>query len=472
MSDVVLIHSPISFWHEGDYVGDQTSNPPIGLLYIAAKLEGLGIDVEVYDVFPERLTIESILAKLEASRPKLIGISAVTFGTRIAVLIAEAIKTHYSDDAPIGLGGMHISTDPGFIDRYPCFDFGVIGEGENILYDIYLDICKGSKPRGIYEADLIKDLDGLPFPARHLVDSRNYYSPHQNREMEVPVATMIASRGCPYRCAFCSLPPNRSRYRTRSGRNIVDEMEAIYDQCQGRYSFVCDTMTVNRQRTLEMCREIKQRGLKVKWLANTRVNLVDDEMIESMAETGCTDLFFGVESGNPRIRNDVIDKKITDDEIFRAIKLCRKHGIQSNIYMMLGFPSETMTEIKDTIEFGPKSKADFMGIHITWPQPGSIIYDQAIAEGRLPADTIDRYVRGDNHEVKEFWPVYVPDGITHEQLVEAKKLAYRHFYLNPGWVGRRLKTYIRDPGKIMTDSKMVKVGIHTLMHGASKSAES
>jgi len=472
MIDVLLIHAPISFENRDTPLGDQTSNPPIGLLYIASYLEKEGFNVKVIDPVPQGLSLKKVINEIKKYKPKIIGISAVTFGTRSAVEIAKKIKENFGNKIPIGLGGMHISCDPDFIKRYPYFDFGVIGEGEEVMAKLTKKAIEKKKIKGIYEAQIIKNLDDLPFPARHLVNPSNYYPPH-GKKTGKPVATMISSRGCPYRCTFCSQPKNRAAYRIRSGKNIVDEMEKIYDYCDGKYSFVCDTMTMYKQKTIDMCNEIIKRKLKVKWLANTRVNLVDEELIAKMAEAGCTDLFFGVESGNSHIRNDVVHKNITDRQIETAMKLCWKYKIQSNIYMMLGFPTETKKEIEDSITYPTKIGADVMGIHITWPQPGSPLYDEAIRDKIIPKTVVDDYVQGKYGEsVTAYWPVYVPKGLELRDLVEAKKRAYRKFYLRPAWLIRRLQWYFKTPEKFFSDFGEIGAVLSALFTGATGSVES
>lgn len=472
MADVVLIHAPITFDFSKP-IGDQTSSPPIGLLYIAAYLEKYGLSVKLYDPAPQKLSLKKLMANIAKDRPKVVGISAVTFGARTAVQIAKAIKEKFGKKIVVGLGGMHISTDPTFIKRFPYFDFGVIGEGEIEMYKLTKKIFNGHKVSGIYNAEIIQNLDELPFPANHLIDQKNYFSPHQGQKKEAKLpATMISSRGCPYNCTFCSKPVNRARYRVRSGKNIVDEMELNYDSCGGVYGFMCDTMTLFKDKTIEMCDEIEKRGLKVKWVANTRVDLFDEELAMRMARAGCTSLFFGVESGNPRVRNEVAQKRITDEQIFKAIKLCWKYRVQSNIYMMVGFPTETWKELEDTINFPLLAGADIIGVHITWPQPGSILFQQAIKEGIIPQNVIDDFVIGKfGDDPLTFWPVYIPKGLTLEDLIMAKKKAYRKFYLRPSWFFKRIIWYFRTPQRFIQDLGEIKTGVRAILTGSTGSAE-
>jgi len=122
--------------------------------------------------------------------------------------------------------------------------------------------------------------------------------------------------------------------------------------------------------------------------------------------------------------------------------------------MMVGFPNEMPKDLNNTINFPPKKGAVFMGIHITWPQPGSVLYDEAIRNGIIDRDIVDNFVNGrTGYEAHNFWPIYLPKGVTLRQLIHAKKKAYRNFYLRPGWIFQRLKWYLQDPSKILQDVK-------------------
>ena len=147
-------------------------------------------------------------------------------------------------------------------------------------------------------------------------------------------------------------------------KNIVDEMEAIYDTCDGNYTFVDDVLTLNQNKTIELCDEIIKRGLgdKVKWNGMTRAEILGEKLVAKMAKAGCNDLFFGIESGSERVRTDVIAKKISNEEIKDAVSLCRKYGIVTNFFLMVGFPTETHEEIQETVEIGKKSGADMVAI--------------------------------------------------------------------------------------------------------------
>lgn len=472
MSDVVLIHSSIGFYNEKSVVADQTSNPPMGLLYIAAYLEKKGISVRLIDPHPERLSLKDVLKEIKKEKPMVIGISSMTPGIRTAVRLAEAIRKNFGKKLYIGIGGIHPSVDFTFINRYPVFDFQVIGEGEITFYEVVKGILKGKKPKKIYQGKLIENLDDLPFPARHLLKG-DYFCPHDKSQALDPEVTIISSRGCPFHCIFCSKPSFRNMYRYRSAKNIVDEMEETYPLCKGKYSFVDDTMGTNREKAIEFCDEVILRGLKVKFAAQMRPTDANDTLFKKLAEAGCREAFFGVESGNVRIRNEVIKKMVPEKKLYETVKLCRKYGIQSNFYLMLGFPTETWEDIKDTINVGVKTKVDFVGLHITQIIPGSELYNLAIREGKMSPKLLDKYIKGELGEnFFEVFPKYVPDGMTIRDLERARTIAYRKFFFNPGWILRRLISYPKHFDRFLRDCRTFFLGVYVLVYGHTKSAAS
>lgn len=476
MTEVILIHSPmvvnkrVDGWRSAP--GDEVSTYHLGLLYLAGYLEKNGVSVKILDVTAQRLTLEDIMETVGKESPSLIGISATSAGLRSAVRLCEALKKEYN--VPVCLGGAHLNCDPHFIDRFPVFDFGIEGEGEKTLYDCYVKVKKGEKVKGLLHGEVVEPLDAIPFPARHLVNYKIYV--REESKGSLPAAGILGSRGCPFECSFCSIPIIKHKVRYRSAKNVVDEMEAIYDSCNGRYSFVDDVLTLNKKKTIELCDEILRRGLKVQWCGMTRAEILSEDLVEKLAAAGCYDLFFGVESGNERIRDEVIEKKITNEEIRSAVELCRKYGIHTNLFLLVGFPSETMVEIEDTVNIGVEVKADMIGIHNTVPFPGTDIFRYAVKEGMMPADMIDRFVRGEGWDDKETfyekWPLFIPKGLTYQDLTEAKKRAYRKFYLRFEWFLSRIHHWLHTPYRFKEDWSLIKVAPYALLRGKTKGSMS
>lgn len=480
MIDVLLINSPMVLNRRGSSYfvseGDEKSNYPMGILYIAAYLRKHEVRVQVMDITAAGYTLEDILERVASEKPVLVGISAMTPGLRSAVVIAEELKRKFGDSVTVGLGGSHVNSDLKFTERFPVFDFSVLGEGEKTTLDIVRRLQAGEKVRGIIQGVPIDDLEEIPPPARDLINYKDYFRDEESAKGRKPAATMLSSRGCPFHCSFCSIPVIRHKVRIRDAKSVVDEMEAIYDTCDGAYSFVDDVLTLNKTSMIALCREILDRKLKVRWMGMTRANLLSEEMVAFMARAGCTDLFFGVESGSERVRNEVIQKRVTDKEIADSVALCRKHGIHVSLFLMAGFPGETWEDLKATINIGSKVKADLIGIRITVPFPGTDVFDYAVKENIIPATITDDYASGKltarSASFKDVWPLFVPKGLTMEDLVRAKKRTYYRFYLDPTWMFRRVKLWFRDHERFREDLKLFKVAPYALVKGKTKGSMS
>ena len=476
MADIILIHAPLVVFRKGEVFfrsGDEFSNYPMGLMYLASFLEKQGLSVKILDVTPDRLTQEDILDIIELEQPTLVGIGATSASVRSAIKIVRAIKIKYKN-IPVCFGGAHINCDPEFFNRVDTgFDFCIVGEGEQTLYDAYCKLKSGEKVVGTLHGEAV-DLDQIPFPARHLIRQQNYEGTENGMKAAIPTATMLGSRGCPFKCTFCSIPSIKHKVRYRSAKNIVDEMEAIYHTCNGYYSFSDDVLTLHEKRSIELCDEILRRGLRVRWSGMTRVDIVSEELISKLAAAGCHDLYFGVESGSERIRNEVIDKKVDDKEIYDAIQLCKKYKIQTWLFLMVGFPSETKEDVEDTVQIGRKMGADFIGIHLTIPYPGTKIYDYALEKNIISHDLFDKFAQGIDWDDKETfndrWPYLIPDGLTHHYMVASKKRAYHNHYLRPQWALSRLRHWLISSDRFKADLKLMKMAPHALLMGVTKTS--
>ena len=475
MSDVLLIHAPIILYRDKSEIeqfrwhgGDERSYQPFGILYLAACLEKASHSVTIMDVAPEGKTLEDILLEIDMIKPKVIGISSMTTSIPSAVALAQSIKQKYGNSIPVGLGGVHLCCDPTFLERFKMFDFGVVGEGEKTFINIVGRIKKGERISGTFQGEITEDLGDIPFPARHLMNSKIYLREEQLK-FEVPAAGIMGSRGCPYHCSFCCIPSIGRRVRIRSAKNVIDEMESIYDTCRGFYSFVDDCFTISKEHTLSFCQEIINRKLDAKWIISTRANTMDEEVAKALARAGCTDVYFGVESGNERVRNEVIKKQVTDKQIARAIAVCKKERILTNLFLMVGFPGETKKEMMDTTRIGNKMGADMIGIHITMPLPGTEIFNYCVKNKIIHEDIIDRYARGEmGRGFRDVWPLFVPEGYTLKDLIDIKKKTYMNFYLSPAWILRRIKTWFLIPNKFKEDIKLFKIALHVFATGGTK----
>lgn len=184
----------------------------------------------------------------------------------------------------------------------------------------------------IVQGKNVSNLDDIPFPARHLLE-KNLYG--EGRERFAPI---MASRGCPYNCIFCSKPILGRGVRHRSPKNVVNEMESIGDECHWLFVFADDTFTINRNLVAQLCKEMIDRKIEAEWQCETRINLVDEDLLEMMKKAGCRRIEFGVESGCERIRINIVHKNFTNDQMMKAFSLQEIWHTNSRI-SHVGFPN-------------------------------------------------------------------------------------------------------------------------------------
>lgn len=465
--DVTLIYPP-SFFPEQKSGQDSFKSyqlgksktgiwPPLGLLYIASSLKQQNISVDFIDAFVSGMSLDDVINHLKAIKPKVVGISTTSLQIRAAVQLAEKIKQIFGDSIYVCLGGPHISIDPDFVKRFPCFDFGVAGEAEITFPKIVRDILNNKKPDKFYTSVSPDDLDRLPLPARELVDIHDYFP------AEEPYFSLLTMRGCPFKCIFCSRVAVSDRVRYRTPSLVVDEIELIIKNNKiNTFVFLDDSFTLKKSHTMEFCREIIKRGLKINWTCNTRANLFDEELVQYMKKAGCHLILIGVESGDEKFRNEVIHKKVKDDEIRNLIKWCRQEKLKLGCYLMLGFPGETMAEIKKTVDFAVKFDMDLMSIHTTTVYPGSELHEILLKKQQKNIiDQWDKYARGEM-SMDDLSLMYIPDNLTLKDLQAARKKAYLKFYFRPRIIFKQL---IEDLSSLKNLKLHARIALSLLRHG-------
>ncbi len=211
---------------------------------------------------------------------------------------------------------------------------------------------------------------------------------------------------------------------------------------------------------------MKNLSFKPRWEALSRVNYINNDLLKAMKEMGCYKLCFGVESGSERIRNDIIKKNVTDDQIKIATQLCWNNGIEPDHFLMLGFPTETKEDILKTINCPLVFKPNIFGLHITQPFPGSQLFDEAIREGIIEENVIDKYIDGVYGETfNGAWPKYIPKDVTYEDLIRYRNSAYKRFYLSPRYIIKRIFKDFKSYTKLKFD---IKNGLSLMINGRSK----
>lgn len=421
-----------------------TNLPHLGLGYLAGAIEVKGYKSKILDCSAEGLNNLDVIEFIKNDNPRIIGLTVTTPSLNAVFLLVNLIKKNIKN-CEIIIGGPHVTIDSGIV-REMDLNFGLMGEAEKSLplfLDYYLhnkcniDSIDGLvyRENGTYKInppEVIKDIDSIALPARHLYNHNCYYNPH----FEGNITSLLTSRGCPFSCSFCSYSTIRRNYRKRSIQNVILEIKHIVDSLNIKtIEFVDDIFTVDMKRTFDLCNEIMKNNLGFKWVCQTRPNLVSRELLEVMKKAGCSKISFGIESGSERIRKEVIGKNIPDKVIVETIKTCKELGILVATNIILGHPNETKQDIKNSIKFIIKLNPDFVLITPLCILPDSPLFNIAQREKRINSDIYNRYMRGD-----ALFPIYEHDGIRRKFLIKMVRRGYLLFYLNPKKIIQILKS--------------------------------
>jgi anaerobic magnesium-protoporphyrin IX monomethyl ester cyclase len=421
--------------------------PPIGLALIAAILEKAGYPVTLLDANALQLNPEAVADLV--TDVDVVGITAMTPTIGTALQIAHCLKEQ-SPHVKIILGGPHVTLLPEeTMVSSNDIDVLVLGEGDVTVIDL-LKVIENqqslSSVKGIsYRQDgkiihtsnrsPIIDMDTLPYPAYHLLPWKKY-KPHPPHGMAMPFGAMVTSRGCPYRCAYCSKPVFGSKYRAQSPERVVEEMEYLQRKFGiNEIAFYDDSFTIDKKRVHAIADKIITKKLKIVWTCETRVNLVDKELLTHMKAAGCYAVAYGIESASPEIIK-TIQKDITITQVEAAVSASRQLGLQVVGYFMLGSPGETSQTIQDTITFAKKLKVDFAQFSITTPFPATELYE--MYKRNNPEDIPwEKFVYAGTDNPAS--PVFESDNLTRQDLVKWVSYAYREFYLRPAYIWQRLR---------------------------------
>jgi len=442
---VLLINPPWRLSKEARFLRLHSISPPLGLAYMAAVLELNEIEVEILDAAVEELSLAEIVQRVEQYNPTMVGVTATTPLIFVAAETIRAIKRHLPSVVTI-LGGVHISALPKeTMQTYPEIDIGVLGEGELTL----LDLARGKnlkKTDGIvYRHDsrilftqsraFIRDLDDLPLPARHLLPDLRRYKLAPSNFSRTPVTTMITSRGCPFGCIYCNKQVFGNSYRYTSPQRVLSEMRELVSRYKMREVKIWDdTFTLNQDRVKQICKMMCKERIDLTWSCETRVDLVNAELLAAMRKAGCWCIDYGIESGNQEILNK-IGKGVTLEQIRRAVQMTKDAGIKTRGYFMIGLPGDTPKTIAQTLDFSKSLDLDFATFFITTPFPATKLYDLAEREGEGTIFTRDW---SEYYSLNEGKVLFVPKSLTERELKDLLTKAYHDFYLRPSYIWKMI----------------------------------
>ncbi len=400
--------------------------PPLGLAYLAGVLRAQGRPAEILDAYALGWSWRRFRDELARRRPDVLGLSAMT---PVADVAARAARVARPYAGRIVLGGPHpTALEHGVLAACPELDHAVAGEGEPVIGP-YLDWLAAGEPgppppgviaRGhpLVPAAAPADLDGMPWPARELLPRHRYRYLMATRP---GFATMITSRGCPFRCSFCDKSVSGSGWRARSARSVVDELEHLVRALGvGFVNLYDDNFTLHRRRVAAICEAILARGLDVQWKCEARVDGVSAELLALMRRAGCRVVAYGVESADPGTLA-LLRKDVTLEKVRRAFALTREAGLRSMAYIILGAPGEDAEAVRATLRFVREIGADYVQFSTLTAFPGTPLFESY--RGRA--------ARGVSGPVDSDADRVTVTDLPPEQLAALLRQAWRGFYLRP-----------------------------------------
>ncbi|KAA0249759.1 MAG: radical SAM protein [Candidatus Jettenia sp. AMX1] len=479
---------------------------PLGLSYLSSTLKKAGHQVTLYDADcnvspkgidytrlpdkyhtyvkelknPENPIIKEIPRVFEKFQPDAVGITVMTPKAASAFLVASLVK-RYNKNCYVIFGGPHATLKADeILKNTRDVDFVINGEGETSMLELVnilstadtgshagngktdispalsnvygLSYRDGNKNIHNATGRFIDNLDCLPFPDRESLLGLHTYTSED-------MGLLMGSRGCPYNCSYCATQIWTKKVRYRSLTNILEEIKYVYQRYGTRqFTFKDDSFTIHRKRVLEFCDCLSDAGIKINWDCNTRVDLVDSELLKAMKKAGCNSIKVGIESGSERILK-LIDKGITLERIKESSRLFREAGIHWTAYFMMGIPTETKEDTKHTLDLLYEIKPGFASIGVYEPFPGTRLFDIGVESGLLNKemsyeDFFTRipsgyYLKDVNRRI---------DTMSHEDfavLENELKNAFHHY--NKGFIRifERVKArsylYVNNPGIFFND---------------------
>lgn len=437
---IVLVTPPYERIAKGyEFVKHITNrSPSLGLLHLAAAVREEGyqpsiIESDIFDLSPDE-----VVAQILTEKPAFVGITLFTVGTWIASEIARKIKLKRPDIKVI-IGGPHVSSmGVETMERFPEFDVAVVGEGEEVLIRLLKAWREGTPlqdvPALIFrDPDAInvrilstpklainKDLDRLPFPAWDLLpDFPNAYLPAVYDFPKGPVASIAASRGCPFHCKFCDTSTFGASVRAYTPERVFEMMQHLQQRWGIRHVlFVDDLFTASKKRTTKLCNLIIDSGLQMTWSCASRVDVINPETLKLMKQAGCWEMSFGLESGSNELLQKM-DKSASLDKSVRAIHWADEAGIRSKGLFMLGYPGENEETMAQTKAFVKSIPLTIMNLTKFTPYPGSPIY----------RDIYGTNIRDDHWEKMNGMNfIWTADGLSRDRLNQMYRKILTAFY--------------------------------------------
>lgn len=368
---------------------------PYNLCLLAAMIEDI-CEVNIIDANAMEMNEVDLTAALAKFKPDVVGITVLMDQYGLAGHYAAKIAKSYDRDVKVVMGGVYPTMNSDKVISDPNVDYAVIGEGEYVFRDLlgYFMGERSIPERGVAyrlngkvinggHSDFIKNLDALPLPAYDLIDFERYVNNPVFRKSvdsprKYPYARILTSRGCPYRCIFCQVESiSGGKFRGRSAENVLNEIQWLKEQ-YGVQSLIFDddNLFIDRKRAEAIFQGMIDRNFNMPWgaIAVSAFKL-DDELIELMKKGGCEYMDIAIESGTERVLKNIVNKPLNLEHAKKVAAKARKEGIYLAANFIVGFPTETWDEIRQTIKFAEDLNVNYVKIYSPIPLPKTRLWE-------------------------------------------------------------------------------------------------
>lgn len=368
---------------------------PMGIAHLSSAIKAAGHSSALMD-YTWGGGIEDCICKIKSELPDLIAISMFSGMRDFVIELAKDIKSNF--DTPIIAGGPHPTVASLETINVPYIDMICIGEGEDTICELLSRMGKKQDPEGLKGlwfkrgGDIIKnevrplreDLDDYPFADRKLFDFRRYLKARNG------VVDIIAGRGCPYKCTYCINPYLQKLYdgkgkfiRKRSVGNVVEEIVRLSELYEIKgIAFHDDVFTISKTWLREFA-DHYGKEVRIPFTCSARPESIDEETVALLKRANCISLSIGIESGNEKIRREVLHRPLSDEAIINAFDLAREAGISTYSYNMIGVPYETREDIEKSIELNRKVRPSSLQVTVFQPYPGTELRALSVEKGWL-----------------------------------------------------------------------------------------
>ncbi|MFX0203538.1 MAG: B12-binding domain-containing radical SAM protein [Candidatus Hodarchaeota archaeon] len=423
-------------------------NPPYSLIQIASVIREKSQEVQVIDANCENLSYSEVQKKIKENKPHIVVFRFTPKTINADMETAKITKSLYPNALTIGIcWTLKRFAEKIIIDNK---DLDVYLSGEYGTYEkIFLNLIEAMNKR--LPLDTVKGIvfrrDGnavstgpcttdypyeVPIPAYDLLPplSKYYISPKHSRHS--PFTIMYTSMGCPYSCIFCVM--RQTKWRKRSVESIRKEITYLKNEHGLKCVFFMDELfTMDRQRTVDLCKAFIENKIDLTWYTSTRINMVDEDLLEIMRRAGCRSISFGIESGSQKIL-DYAKKDVKVEQAMEAVKMVKDAGIGVHLSFIIGLPGENWKTFKKTLDFVKKTLPSMAQFNVAVPYPGTPLYDLARSKGWIDEDL-------DYTQLQHQASIMRTEEMTTEEIEEARKKAYRSLYYNPRWILSQLSNF-------------------------------